>query len=226
MVSGYSFAFLNNSTPNKAMELYYQTHSPYARKVLVLIHELGLTSQTKVTHYETSPTLKNKTVFNKNPLGKVPILLDKGLTMFDSSVICRYLLDSYNNNSKVTATTISYQMEALATGIADAGILARWEIHRRPEAKRHQPFLDGQLLKLSEAYDYLERQAVALGGKKLDFGEIALACSLAWVNYVQLPCFATSRPKLKRWYEEHKQRQSMALTAYSGTTTDLVKHNN
>ncbi len=205
-----------------AMKLYYQTHSPYARKVLVLIHELGLLPQTTVTHYETSPTQKNKAVFDKNPLGKVPILVDGDTTLFDSAVISRYLLDSHKTNKmSVSATTASYQLEALATGIADAGILARWEIHRRPEEKRYQPFLDGQLLKLSEAYDYLERHPFTPNQATLDFGEIAIACSLAWVNFVRLPFFGTGRPKLTAWYQAFNERQSMIQSTYSGTTIDV-----
>ena len=31
------------------MKLYYQTHSPYARKVLVMAHELGLAERLEVT---------------------------------------------------------------------------------------------------------------------------------------------------------------------------------
>jgi len=38
------------------MKLLYQTHSPYARKVLVAAHELGLQHRIEVIHHDTSPT--------------------------------------------------------------------------------------------------------------------------------------------------------------------------
>ncbi len=38
------------------MTLLYQTHSPFARKVLVFAHECGLADQLQVEHHETSPT--------------------------------------------------------------------------------------------------------------------------------------------------------------------------
>jgi hypothetical protein len=38
------------------MDLLYQTHSPYARKVLVAAHEMGLQHELSVIHQETSPT--------------------------------------------------------------------------------------------------------------------------------------------------------------------------
>ena len=41
------------------MILLYQTHSPFARKVLVFAHECGLADQLQVEHHETSPTNPN-----------------------------------------------------------------------------------------------------------------------------------------------------------------------
>src|SRR5919197_68236 len=75
-----------------AMKLLYQTHSPYARKVLVFAHEAGLADRIEVVHHETSPTRRNEQVFAENPLGKVPVLIRAGLPpIFDSDVICAYL---------------------------------------------------------------------------------------------------------------------------------------
>lgn len=57
------------------MILYYQTHSPFARKALVFAHEIGLAARLEVIHHETSPTRRNDEVYAENPLGKVPVLL-------------------------------------------------------------------------------------------------------------------------------------------------------
>uniref|UniRef100_UPI0019530318 glutathione S-transferase N-terminal domain-containing protein n=1 Tax=Klebsiella pneumoniae TaxID=573 RepID=UPI0019530318 len=74
------------------MDLLYQTHSPYARKVLVFAHEAGLAGRLRVIHHETSPTNRNDAVFAVNPLGKVPVLvLEDSEAIFDSVVICDYL---------------------------------------------------------------------------------------------------------------------------------------
>jgi len=74
------------------MQLLSQTHTPYARKVLVAAHELGIAERMAVVSHETSPTRRNETVYAANPLGKVPVLIcDDGLKLFDSIVICDYL---------------------------------------------------------------------------------------------------------------------------------------
>lgn len=49
------------------MKLLYQTHSPFARKVLVFAHEIGLADQIEIVHHETSPTQRNLEVSALNP---------------------------------------------------------------------------------------------------------------------------------------------------------------
>jgi len=73
------------------MKLLAQSHSPFARKVVVLIEELGLQG-ISIEHHETSPTRPEPQVSAHNPLGQVPVLiLEGGEAIFDSAVICRYL---------------------------------------------------------------------------------------------------------------------------------------
>lgn len=217
--------YLNNkSFVRFTMKLFYQTHSPYARKVLVLAYEKNISVNMEVVHMETSPTDRNVEVFALNPLGKVPVLVDKDEVIFESSVICEYLDKKYSQYKMIPDDNRGYlltkKLEALATGIADAGILARWEIERRPVEKRYQQFLDGQLLKLSESYKYIENNIV-LDENNVSLGEIALATTLSWIEYVKLPSFKEGHPKMFRWYNTFSKRPSMLATAYSGTTQDI-----
>ena len=112
------------------MRLLYQSHSPYARKVLVAAHEIGLADRLQVIHHETSPTLRNNDVFALNPLGKVPVLIcDDDMALFDSSVICEYL-DGLHHGRPLIPTDprqrfIALRNQAIAMGIADAGIAVR-----------------------------------------------------------------------------------------------------
>lgn len=209
------------------MKLLYQTHSPYARKVLVAAHELGLRHRIEVIHHDTSPTRRNDEVFALNPLGKVPVLIvDDGPALFDSSVICEYL-DGLHNGAKLIPSEHGARFrvlrrQALASGMADAGIAARWEAERRPEASRWAPMLQGQLDKLAAACDFLEQEigdapaAVAAP----DIGEIALATTLSWIAFRQVYPFAQGRPRLAAWYARFSQRSSMLATTLSGDTHD------
>jgi glutathione S-transferase len=149
------------------MKLLYQTHSPYARKVLVAAHEMGLQQRLCVVHHETSPTRRNEEVFALNPLGKVPVLIcDDGAVLFDSNVICEYLDGLHANAPLIPAEPRlrwhALKMQALAQGMADAGIAARWEAARRPAQLRWPAMHDGQIQKIAQACDLLERE---IGGR-------------------------------------------------------------
>jgi len=203
------------------MKLLYQTHSPYARKALVFALEAGVAGRIEVEHHETSPTNRNAAVFAANPLGKVPVLLRPGLpALFDSDVICAYL-DSLNPGRKLIpqegeARWHALRVQAVAQGMADAGIAVRWETLRRPESLRYPPLRDGYIAKLHASYDWLERQ--------LDFnapvhvGHIAVATTLSWLEFRQLPAFRDNSPRLAAWLDAFTDRPSMRATPLSGET--------
>jgi glutathione S-transferase len=205
------------------MKLLYQTHSPFARKTLVFAFEVGLADRLEVIHQETSPTLRNEQVFAQNPLGKVPVLLRPGLpAIFDSDVICAYL-DSLHAGRKLIpadgeARWQALRVQAVAQGMAEAGIQVRWETVRRPESLRFPALRDGYTEKLVAGYDWLE--------KELDLdapphvGHIAVATCLSWLEFRALPSFRGGRPRLARWFDAFESRESMRATPLSGETHD------
>jgi glutathione S-transferase len=204
------------------MKLLYQTHSPYARKVLVAAHESGLADRLEMIHHETSPTRRNEAVYALNPLGKVPVLvLDDGTVLFDSNVICAYLDDLHDGPKLIPADGAAryrvLRAQALAQGIADAGIAARWDIERRPEALRWPVLVDAYREKIAAACDYLEREIDAAA---IDLGAIALATALSWIEFREVYDFRAGRPRLAAWYEGFAERASMRATALSGATHD------
>ncbi len=205
------------------MKLLSQTHSPYARKVLVMAHEIGVIDRLDVVHHETSPTRRNEQVFAANPLGKVPVLIcDDGLALFDSVVICEYLDGLHDGRRLIPAhgqeRFLTLRLQAIAQGITEAGGAIRWEIDRRPSALRWKAHADGQTEKLVVAYDFVERD-VDLEGP-IDLGQIALAAALSWIDFRKLPSFKAGRPRLVHWYDAILQRPSMMATGYSGATHD------
>lgn len=212
------------------MKLFYQTHSPYARKVLVMAHEVGLADRLQVIHHETSPTLRNDDVFSVNPLGKVPVLVrEDGPVLFDSTVICEYLDGLHTRQPAIpvqnTLRMLSLRLQALSQGLCDAGILVRHETERRPEPYRYAPMRDGQIEKLVSAYDFLENHEPAIDPRNaevdyVDLGQIALATALSWLAFRDLPAFEPGRPRLSAWYRRFVQRPSMLATPFIGETVD------
>lgn len=205
------------------MKLLYQTHSPYARKVLVAAHEIGMQDTLEVIHHETSPTRRNDEVFALNPLGKVPVLiLDDGFALFDSNVICDYL-DTLHPGRKLipeqpTARWRALRKQAMAQGIADAGIAVRWETERRPESLRWPAMRDGQLQKIIATCDLLEQDLRE--EEHIDIGDIAVATALSWIHFRNLYHFQHHHPHLTSWYQHFSHRPSMRATTLSGQTQD------
>lgn len=205
------------------MQLLYQTHSPYARKALVFAHEAGLADRIEVVHHETSPTLRNEAVFARNPLGKVPVLMRPGqAALFDSDVICAYLDTLHDGRPLVPlqgeARWQALRVQAVAQGMADAGIAVRWETVRRPEAMRYPPLRDGYIAKLVASYDWLERELDIAAD--VHVGHIAVATALGWLEFRHLPDFRDRRPRLAAWFDAFDERPSMRATPLSGETHD------
>lgn len=205
------------------VKLLYQTHSPYARKVLVMAHEAGLAERIEVVHQETSPTRRNEDVYRLNPLGKVPVLiLDDGFAVFDSVVICGHL-DGLHDGQKLIpdsgrARLVALGLEALAQGLCETGIALRWETERRPEALRYPALRDGLSQKLVSTYDFLEERVSF--DAPVTIGHIALATALDWIRFRALPDFEHGRPRLSAWYRAFIERPSMRMTPLSGQTHD------
>ncbi len=205
------------------MKLLYQTHSPYARKALVFAHEVGIADRIEVIDHETSPTLRNATVFAENPLGKVPVLLRSGKApIFDSDVICAYFDTLHEGPLLIPAAGEerwrALAMQAVAQGMSDSGIAVRWETVRRPSALRFPALAAGYAEKLVASYDWLEHQIVA--DDCLHVGHVAIATTLSWLEFRKLPDFRTGRPKLSRWLDAFEQRPSMVNTPLFGETVD------
>jgi glutathione S-transferase len=205
------------------MKLLYQTHSPYARKALVFAHEVGLAARLRVVHQETSPTVRNEHVFAENPLGKVPVLVrPDAASIFDSDVICAYF-DTLHGGRKLIpaegeARWQALRVQAVAQGLAEAGIALRWETVRRPEALRYPPLRDGYVAKLVCSYDWLEDELDV--DSQLHVGHIAVATTLSWLEFRKLPDFRERRPRLTSWFDEFCARPSMRATPLSGETQD------
>ena len=205
------------------MKLLYQTHSPYARKVLVLAHETGLADGIEVVHHETSPTLRNEAVYAENPLGQVPVLLRPGLPpLFDSFVICDWLDAQHGGRRWIPAEPEArarvLRVHAVAQGMGESGGMLRWETVRRPEPLRYPSLAEGHAGKLVAAYDWLERE--------LDFdsephlGHVAVATMLAWLEFRAMPSFREERGRLAQWYDAFARRAPMRATPMSGETVD------
>jgi glutathione S-transferase len=199
------------------MKLYYSGASPFVRKVMVTAIETGLDKKIEKVPTTVSPVQPNKDLAKDNPLMKVPTLVtNDGVALFDSYVICEYL-DSKNKGAKLLPASGKARwsvlaLHATANGITEAGLLARYEeVLRKPEVRNNE-WVQGQIAKINNGLDQLEKNAKLLGGR-INLGQIAAACAIGWLEF-RKPAgdIRVGRPKLFAWYDKFSKRPSMQAT--------------
>lgn len=197
------------------MKLLIGPTSPFARKVCVAVHELGLTDAVEFHVVSTTPMQTDANVAVANPLGKIPTLIrEEGGALYDSRVICRYLNARaggalYREAREWEVLTL----EATGDAIMDAGVAMIYEARMRPEDKQWDGWLDAQWRKVEGALDALENRWISHLSGPLDIGQIAVASALGYIDFRHGErAWRAARPQLSAWHEVFDQRASMQAT--------------
>lgn len=198
------------------MRLFYSGNSPFVRKVMVVAHELDLAAGIEIDPTGAHPIDRKASLVSENPLGKVPTLvLDDGTQLFDSPVIAEYLASVSANGKTVFPASGPERWrvlmeQALADGMLDAALLARYEATLRPKEQQWEPWVMGQMTKLTAAVERMEALPV---DPSPTIGSIAIGCALGYLD-LRFPDmnWRTTHPKRARWFDAFAQRPSMKKT--------------
>jgi len=195
------------------MTLLYAPTSPYVRKVMVVAHETGRIGEIEPVFTLANPTNRNDTLNRENPLGKIPALLTDDGALFDSRVICEYL-DARTKTQPLfpregAARWRALARQALADGLLDAALLARYETVMRPQELQWSGWRQAQLGKIDRALDRMNADLP----EDLTIGAVGYGCALGYLDF-RFPeiDWRSSRPALAGWFEEFAKRPSMRET--------------
>jgi glutathione S-transferase len=198
------------------MKLYFNPASPYVRKVRVTAYELELADGIELVSISLTPVSPHEGLRSSNPVGKIPaLILDDGSALYDSPVICEYLDTLAGGNRIFPAAGPSrwtaLRRQALADGIMDAAVLARYEGAVRPKELQWQAWIDGQFLKIRTALDELERENLE---GVFDIGTLSIACALGYLDLrFADEGWRALRPRLAAWAAAVGKRPSLTATA-------------
>ncbi len=200
------------------MKLVWSAASPFARKVMIVAHELGLADRIEMIDGTGTPIAPADTARINNPLSKLPSLVrEEGPAIYDSAVICQYLTSLAPGQTLLPeageARWSVLTLESLADGICDAAILVRYEMALRDASTQSQAWMDSQMAKVDGALDALEASAETLGDT-FTLGHAGIGCSLGYLDFRFTDKeWRAGRPALAAWYEIFLSRPSAAATA-------------
>lgn len=196
------------------MKLYCSLTSPYARKVRVVAHELGL--HDLIEEIPCDPFSPSPELLAANPLSRIPTLItEKGEALPDSDLIVEYLqtrgrgLAALPRGSKRWS---ALRRMHVANGVMTAAVATVFE-KRRPEGIRHTPFLDRQSDVIRRAVAVLDLEAAELANDAPGIVEITTGVALAYLD-LRMPYieWRKGHEPLDRWFTAFAQRASMVAT--------------
>ncbi len=204
------------------MRLMYSATSPFVRRVRAVAIELGLADRLTLEPVQLAPGRENREYAEVvNPLRKIPALvLDDGETLVESAVICQFLDELAGGGKLIPSAGPDrwrvLSQQAIAQGMAEAMVLARYELALRPEPLRWPEWISDQQQRFWSGVAWFEhraQRALAPPAGGVDVSQLALACCLGYVDFrfAELDWRARA-PCVQAWYEAIATRPSLALT--------------
>ena len=194
------------------MKLFYNPPSPYARKVVVVIHEKNLKDRVELCALD--PWKDPPELLGKNPIGKVPaLLMDDGAVLTESTTISQHL-DRFETGPRLSdrgnvdpADIDLMSRGALAQGVIDAAFAAVIE-RRRPAQYQWSDWPVRQRRAIERTLPSFKARS-----GRFDLGDITLACALGYLDFrlPEIP-WRNVNPHLAGWFDEISQRPSMRAT--------------
>jgi glutathione S-transferase len=196
------------------MTLHWSPRSPYVRKVMIALSEMGLTERVRIVRTVVGGTVPHEALMQVNPLGKIPTLeLEDGTVIYDSPVIIEYL-DTLHTGPKLYPAAwperlTALRRHALGQGMLDSALPLLGEGFRPPE-RQSEPHKALWRAKLRAGVAVLEHEAEALGASGFTVGHLAIGVALSYLDFRFADlAWRDGHPKLAAWHETFNARPSV-----------------
>lgn len=200
------------------MQLIYASTSPYVRKVMVCAYLTDQADQIEKLPSAAHPIRRDDRIAIHNPLAKVPTLVtEDGYPLFDSRVICEYLAARSDNHTLFPVAGHprwqALQQQAMADGLLDAALLARYEKTARPAEMQWSQWVECCLIKIQACLSSIESLAPQLSVSNPSIGEVTIGCALGYLDF-RFPELAwrTQYPQAAQWFAQFDVLPAMQAT--------------
>ncbi|MBV8187972.1 MAG: glutathione S-transferase N-terminal domain-containing protein [Alphaproteobacteria bacterium] len=203
------------------MLLYVTPASPWVRRVVVSILELGLRDrfefvQTKWPHSWATHTVNHSDDFAQaTPVQRIPALVAGDLCLVESHAICDYI-NGELGGFRLLARDGEARWQALAdiaiaNGTIEAQIARRAEL-LRSESERSSDFIDKMRARTLRCFSALDRRVNAFDAD-FDLAQITIAVACGYQEW-RYPAdgWRVAAPRLAAWFDGAAGRLSMRAT--------------
>lgn len=160
------------------LTLYSFPSSPFGCKVKAVILACGLEKSVEIKEFH--PWQPDPNFRKLNPLGKIPVLEDGKDTIFDSTVICEYLMEKSGMTEKLMPNRIqSLKIQSLTDGIADAAVAIRYELFFRPSHLQCMDWCKRQHLAMHSGLEYLDKLTL---NQDVNFENLCVVTLLSYLD--------------------------------------------
>lgn len=202
------------------MRLYVTPASPWVRRVVVSILELGIRDrfefvQTKWSHkWGTQAVAHQSDFLDATPVVRIPALVTPDVSLTDSHSICDYINGEFGG-FRLLAREGSARWRALAD-IAIAGGIIEAQISRRAEllrsgSERSDDFIGKMRDRELRCFAALEQRVPDVGAA-FDLARITMAVACGYESWRYGDAWRGVAPKLAAWYDVAATRPSMKAT--------------
>ena len=199
---------------SQTMILHWSPRSPYVRKVMIAIGEMGLQDTVRTVRTVAGGTTPHRELMKINPVGKIPTLeLPDGTAIYDSPVIIEYL-DTLHDGPKLYPAAwperlTALRRHALGQGMLDTTLPLLGEGFRPPE-RQSEPHKELWRAKLIACVQALETEADTLAASRFTVGHLAIGVALGYLDFRFAPLsWRDGHPRLAAWHETFNARPSV-----------------
>jgi glutathione S-transferase len=148
-----------------------------------------------------------------NPHGRVPVIQDGNLSVWESHAILRYLAarygrDTFWQDDPATRAQVDGWMDWSQTTLQPDFLMGVfWGYYRTPVAQRDWPAINRSVCRCAEHFGLLDRMLTTrnfLMGDELSLADIPTATSL--YRYFELDIERPALPHVESWYQRLTQR--------------------
>lgn len=197
--------------------LYEHPASPYAQKIKIALVEKNIPFETCVPQGLGSGTIKNSDFSKGNPRHEVPLLIDAGNRIFDSTIILEYLDEKWPDPCLLPDNPTDRARVRMVEEVMDTQyeamnwIILEIKVFKRASGVAAYQLLDRVADQTEKLQLWLERQLGArpwFNGTSFGRGDM---CVVPHLNASVDHGFSPRSAKLQDWLRRANERESVSL---------------